>query len=78
MPTTAAADRYLIKITDLFSCQTDEYCLGSAELTRVFGPELAAKVAAVHAERGRAHLRTRRLWLYRRRGLGRHCIAYDI
>lgn len=78
MTTIAPADRYLVEITDLLSEQTDEYCLSSEELTRVFGPELAAKFAAVHAERGRARLRTRRLWLYRRSGLARHCIAYDI
>ena len=78
MATIAPTDRYLVEITDLLSCQTDEYCLSTEELTRIFGSELAAKCAAVHAERGRARLRTRRLWLYRRHGLGRHCIAYDI
>ncbi len=78
MPTIAPPSRYLIEITDLASEQTDEYCLSADQLTHIFGPELAAKFAAVHTERGRARLRTRRLWLYRRHGLGRHCIAYDI
>lgn len=78
MTTIAPADRYLVEITDLLSEQTDEYALSADELERIFGPELAAKFTAVHAERGRARLRTRRLWLYRRSGLGRHCIAYDI
>ena len=78
MTTIAPAERYLVEITDLLSEQTDEYSLSADELERIFGPDLAAKFAFVHAERGRARLRTRRLWLYRRSGLQRHCIAYDV
>ena len=78
MQTTAPTDRFLVHITDVLTGQTDEYALTAQELAWVFGPELAAKFQAVHAERGLARLRTRRLWAYRRRGLARHCIAFDV
>ena len=78
MRTTAPTDRFLVNITDLLTGQTDEYALTVEQLTWVFGPELAAKVQHVHGENGRARLRTRRLWAYRRRGLARHCIAFDV
>ena len=77
--TTAPTNRFfLLHITDLLTDQTDEYALTREQLTRIFGPEMAAKFEAVHAENGLARLRTRRLWLYRRSGLQRHCIGYDI
>ncbi len=78
MQTTAPTDRFLVHITDVATGQTDTYALTAQQLTWVFGPDLAAKLQAVHAERGLARLRTRRLWAYRRRGLARHCIAFDV
>ena len=78
MQRIAPIDRFLVRITDLSTGQTDEYALTGEQLTWVFGPELTAKLQAVHAERGLARLRTRRLWAYRRRGLARHCIAFDV
>ncbi len=78
MQTLAPTDRFLVHITDVLTGQTDEYAVTAEQLTWVFGPELAAKIQHVHAERGLARLRTRRLWAYRRRGLARHCIAFDV
>ena len=78
MQTIAPTDRFVLHITDLLTDQTDTYALTTEQLTWVFGPEMAAKVQTVHAENGRARLRSRRLWSYRRRGLARHCIAFDI
>ena len=78
MQTTTRTDRFILHITDVATDQTDEYALTAEQLTWVFGPEMAAKLQHVHAERGRARLRTRRLWAYRRRGLARHCIGFDI
>lgn len=78
MQTIAPTDRFLVHITDVATGQTDEYALTGQQMTWVFGPDLAAKLHAVHAERGLARLRTRRLWAYRRRGLARHCIAFDV
>ena len=78
MQTIAPTERFLVHITDVLTGQTDEYALTAQELAWVFGPEMAAKLQAVHAERGLARLRTRRLWAYRRRGLARHCIAFDV
>ena len=78
MRTNAPTDRFLVHITDVLTGQTDTYALTGQQLTWVFGPEMAAKLQAVHAERGQARLRTRRLWAYRRRGLARHCIAFDV
>ena len=78
MRTTAPTDRFLVHLTDLASDQTDIYALTAQQLTWVFGPDLAAKLQHVHGENGRARLRTGRLWVYRRRGLARHCIAFDV
>ena len=78
MQTIAPTHRFVLHITDVLTDQNDTYALTAEQLTRVFGPEMAAKVQAVHADNGQARLRTRRLWLYRRRGLARHCVAFDI